>query len=313
MGAALGRNSRRDYLSGAAEDEILLETCDVTGTQSDAFANGGSKSYPTLVPWDVPVRLAVTSVLVIIVTLALILVPEFYEFHRIPSALLVSAVVVGFGFGTLSVLSQIPRRVTRKADTLTIEFLLHSHTVPLSDVLELVVLRDGRQFWQILRKWKVFPSGQKLRLFFGAPSNSGSLCVLLTRRCFWSFVFCLKDPVAFLLDNQRPLNVDAAYKAAMKCVLRQDEDMASERIGTVPRGATLKVLEQRGRRVRVKLQGLEDSEGWMSYLSGEGVALLTKPKVRGEKAKAGTIGASELSRSSDTSLIELGLIGTGHE
>merc|ERR1712216_342277 len=166
---------------------------------------------------------------------------------QIPAYLLISAVVLGLGFGVLSVLSQIPRKVTRKADSLIIEFLLHSHSVPLGDVLELVVLRDGRQFWQLLRRWKVFPSGQRLRLFFGAPSNAGSLCVLLTRRCCWSFVFCLEDSVQFLLDNQRPLSTEATYRAAMKCVLRQEEDLSSERIGTVPRGARLQVLEQRGR------------------------------------------------------------------
>jgi len=315
MGAVLQRDARRDYL-GAEGDEILLETCDITGSQADAFANGGSKSYATLIPWDVPLRLSITSIFIVIVTLALILVPELYEFHQIPPILLAIAVVAGLGFGALSVLSQIPRRITRKADSLVVEFLFHSHNVPLNDVLELVVLRDGRQFWQLLRRWKVFPSGQKLRLFFGAPSNAGSLCVLLTRRCFWSFVFCLKDPVQFLLDNQRPLNTEVTYRAAMKCVLRSDEAMDSERIGTVPRGAHVKVLEQRGRRVMVKLQGSDESTGWMSYLSKQGVALLSKPIVKGEAQKAGTIGASELSRMdlmTGGPAMELGLVGTGHE
>jgi len=316
MGASIQRgaqSARRDYLSVDVEDGILLETCDMDATQSDAFANGGSRSYATLVPWDVPVRLIITTVFVIMITLALLFVPEFYEFHQIPPALLVFAVVAGLSFGTLSVLSQIPRRVTRRADSLVIEFLIHSHTVAIDDVLELVVLRDGRQFWQLLRRWKVFPSGQKLRFFFGAPSNSGSLCVLLTRRCCWSFVFCLEDPVQFLLDNQRALSLEITYRATMKCVLRADEDLKSERTGTVPRGARLKVLEQRGRRVMVKLEGSE-STGWMSYLSQQGVALLAKQTVKGEAAKVGTIGASELSRGSDNALIELGPIGTtGHE
>lgn len=319
MGGALRRLERRDYLSVAEEgDEILLETCDVSDSQSDAFANGGTRSYNALVPWDVPLRLVLTSAFLIAITLALIMVPELYEFHKIPPLFLIIAVFSGLGLGVMSVLSQIPRRVTRKADSLVIEFLLHSHTVPIGDVLELVVLRDGRQFWQLLRRWKVFPSGQKFRLFFGAPSNAGSLCVLLTRRCFWSFVFCLQDPVQFLLDNQRPLNTEAVYRASMKLVLRQDEDLTSERIGTVPKGARLKVLEQRGRRVMVKLEN-NDTTGWSSYLSAQGVALISKPTVRGQNPNPGTVGASELSTPSrigsgrDGDLIELGLVGTGHE
>jgi hypothetical protein len=313
MGAGLEKSARRvDYLTGAEEgDEILLETCDVTGTQSDAFSNGGSRSYATLVPWDVPFRLVITSLIIIGVTVALVFVPELYEYHHIPTGILIGAVVGGIAAGALSVLSQIPRRVTRKADSLIIEFMLHSHTVPLGDVLELVVLRDGRQFWQLLRRWKVFPSGGKLRLFFGAPSNAGSLCVLLTRRLFWSFCFCLQDPVQFLLDNQRPLNTEVTYRATLKCVMRREEDLSSERIGTVPRGARIKVLEQRGRRVLVKLEGTE-TVGWMSYLTPQGVALLTKQSVKGEKATAGTIGASELSRT-DTCLMELGRVGNGCE
>jgi len=314
--AALPRNplaetaKRADYLTGDDEN-LLMETCDVTGSQSDAFCNGGSRTYPTMVPWDVPFRLAITSIIIILATCALILVPELYEYHQIPSHFLIFAVVGGLGFGGLSVLSQIPKSVTRKADSLVIEFLLHSHTVSLGDVLELVVLRDGKQFRQLMRRWKVFPSGGKLRLFFGAPSNAGSLCVLLTRRCLWSFCFCLEDPVQFLLDNQRPLNQDAHYRAALKCVLRQDEDMDSDRIGTVPRGASLRILEQRGRRVLVQLEGTESS-GWMSYLTPAGVALLCKQAARGERMKAGTIGASELSRD-DNCLIELGHKGSGLE
>jgi len=120
---------------------------------------------------------------------------------------------------------------------------------------------------------KVLPYGDKFRLFFGAPSNAGSLCVLLTRRCFWSFVFCLEDPVQFLLDNQRALDLEATYRAMMKCVLREDVDLESTRTGTVPRGSRLKVLEQRGRRVKVRIVG-SDTEGWMSYLSAKGFSLL---------------------------------------
>jgi hypothetical protein len=311
MGAALHGIARKDYLSSdcAECDEILLESVDVTGSHSDAFANGGSRSYPTLVPWDVPVRLVITSLLVLVFTLAVILVPEIYEYHQIPGMLLTTAVVTGLGIGVLSVLSQIPRRVTRKADSMVIEFLFHSHTVSLSDVLELVVLRDGRQFWQLLRRWKVFPSGQKLRLFFGAPSNAGSLCVLLTRRCFWSFVFCLEDPVKFLLDNQRPLDLEATYRATVKCLLREEEDLKSERIGSVPRGSRMKVLEQRGRRVLIKLEG-SDSQGWISYMSEKGITLLNKQVLKGQATKVGTIGASELSRTGG-GVLELGLVGNG--
>jgi hypothetical protein len=312
MGASLRHTSRRDYAS-AEGDEILLEACDVTGTQSDAFANGGSRSYATVVPWDVPARLAISSMICICICFAVLSVPELYEYHRIPPLMLTVAVIAGLGVGAICVTAAIPKRVTRKSESLVIDFLLHSHKVPLSDVLELVVLRDGRQFWQLLRKWKVFPSGQKLRLFFGAHSNANSLCVLLTRRRFWSFVFCLEDPVQFLLDNQRPLSQDTTYISTMKCVLRQDESIDSEKIGTVPRGTRLKVLEQRGRRVMIKMEGGSDT-GWMSYLTEQGVALLSKPKVKGEQGVPGTIGASEFSRTGGSAM-ELGLVGvgTGHE
>jgi len=99
----------------------------------------------------------------------------------------------------------------------------------------------------------------------------------------------------------------------MKCVLRQDESIDSEKIGTVPRGTRLKVLEQRGRRVMIKMEGGSDT-GWMSYLTEQGVALLSKPKVKGEQGVPGTIGASEFSRTGGSAM-ELGLVGvgTGHE
>jgi len=128
----------------------------------------------------------------------------------------------------------------------------------------------------------------------------------LDQPCFWSFVFCLKDPVQFLLDNQRPLDLEATYRATVKCVLREAEDLTSMRIGTIPKGARLKVVEQRGRRVFVKMNG-SDQEGWISYLSDKGVALLSKQGLRGRGPVTGTIGASELSRMDDpASLLEVG-------
>jgi len=162
-------------------DDILMETCDgLLASQSDAFCNGGSRTYPAQVPWDVPLRLAVSSFVIIAFTLVAILVPELYEFHKIPPTMLTVAVIFGLLIGGFAVLSQIPKNVVRKADSLEIQFFTHSHRVPLDDVLELVVLRDGRQFWQLLRRWKVFPNGQRFSFFFGAPSNNESLCVLLT-------------------------------------------------------------------------------------------------------------------------------------
>lgn len=301
MGAFLQRPARSVDLLGV-EDEVLLETCDVEVGR--AFNNGDSRSYKALVPWDIPIRLALTSCLILIALLALVFVPELYEYHNIPPWTLTVAVLLGLGLGVVSVISQIPRRIVRQADSLVIEFLLRSHTVPLEDVLELVVLRDGRQFWQLLKRWKVLPYGQKFRLFFGAPSRTGALCVVLTRRCCWSFVFCLEDPVQFLLDNQKPLSKEATYKAALKCVLREDEGLESTRIGTVPRGSNLQVLEQRGRRVKVKFG---ESEGWISIYTQKGIALLMKQNYNKE-AVPGTIGASELCRSGDAPT-EMGPIG----
>mmetsp|Transcript_146390 Transcript_146390/g.266947 ORF Transcript_146390/g.266947 Transcript_146390/m.266947 type:complete len:221 (+) Transcript_146390:3-665(+) len=212
-------------------------------------------------------------------------------------------------FGAGMVIGQIPRRVVRKADELVIEFFMHSARVPLGDVLELVMLKDGSQFWQLLRRWKVFPSGSQLRCFFGAPSSAGTLCVLLTRHCFWSFVFCLQDPVQFLLDNQKPLVLEASYKTTFRVAVREGEAMNSTRIGNVPKGRYVKVLEQRGRRVFVEVEGSEVS-GWMSYLSAKGVALLTKDRGTSGEAEPGMIGASELQRSDDGPL-ELNLLPAG--
>lgn len=146
-------------------------------------------------------------------------------------------------------------------------------------------------------------------VFFGAPSSAGTLCVLLTRHCFWSFVFCLQDPVQFLLDNQKPLVLEANYRTTFRVAVREGEAMSSNRVGNVPKGRYVKVLEQRGRRVLVQVEG-SDVNGWMSYLSVKGVALLAKDRGASGEAEPGMIGASELSRSDDGPL-ELGLLPPG--
>lgn len=302
MGAAL----QRRVVSPIADDELLLETCDVSVGRAGLSE---TRSYTTLVPWDVPLRLAATSLCVVVIAWTMVAVPELYEFHRIPPTMLAVAVSGGLLLGAAMVVSQIPRRVIRKDDELEIEFVLHSHHVPLGDVLELVMLKDGSQFWQLLRRWKVWPRGRQLRCFFGAPSSAGTLCVLLTRRCFWSFVFCLQDPVQFLLDNQKPLVLEASYRTNYKVAVREDESMASEKIATISKGRYVKVLEQRGRRVLIELEGSE-VKGWMSYLSSKGVALLSKHRGNAGEAEPGMIGASEFTRSDDGPL-ELGLLGVG--
>merc|ERR1712151_172543 len=119
-------------------------------------------------------------------------------------------------------------------------------------------------------------------------------------------MFSLEDPVQFLVDNQKPLELGARYRTTNLVRVRDGESLQSKNLGTLRKGQLVRVEEQRGRRVRV--QFLEtDLHGWMSYVNQLGRFLLAKERD-GSSVNPGTIGASELARSYG-SAIELPVMG----
>jgi len=305
----------RAAAEGCDHDEPLLWTsCD------GLFDQGVSRTYPTIVPWDAlgVVLLmglcasglaAAPFVLLRAVPLFKLLLPAGL-LQALPEIFWIA--IFGIVGGVLVVLGQIPTRVVRQPDAFVVEFLLRRHVVPLKDVLELVVLHNGRggRFGSLLQRWGVFPFGWSVRFFCGVPSSNGVVCVLLTARCFWSFVFCIKDPIPFILDNQRPLDLRARYRTAHAVLLRQGESLESQKVAIVPRGHLLRVDKQHGRRVLVQFEKSQIG-GWMSHISSIGTFLLTKERGCGRGAGRGApvpgaLGASEL-HGSYGSAVELGV------
>lgn len=272
-------------------DDALLWSCDVALEKCSGI-------YPAQLPWDMLLGLAFLSISCVsaaIVPWLLLrnygyplpdmivrLLPEV-EWCAIPFLMLCAWIVAG----------QVPRRVLREPDAIVIEFLFGRSVVPLNEVLELVVLAHGGKFWDMMERWAVFPFGTTIRFFKGLPSQTGVVCVLLTRHCFWSFIFVLRDPIQFLLDNQRPLDVRARYQTAHKVLLREGETMESPKAAIVPRGHWLRIEKQQGRRVLVKFES-SHVRGWMSYISIHGHFLLFKERQHGQQ---GVVGASELATS----------------
>mmetsp|Transcript_85595 Transcript_85595/g.134504 ORF Transcript_85595/g.134504 Transcript_85595/m.134504 type:complete len:327 (-) Transcript_85595:69-1049(-) len=288
-------------------DDALLWSCDVARCKSQ----GVSRSYEAMVPWDVLLSLVLIGccgafgMLIPFLMLRSIygswvpvpspikeLLPEI-AWCGIPCMLAFFALVVG----------QIPTRIIREPDAIIVELLTSRHVIPLEEVLELVVLNSSRgaRFSDLLTRWKIFPFGMNAHCFRGVPSMNGVVCVLLTRQCFWSFTFCLKDPVPFLLDNQKPLEPGRRYRTAHKVLVRQGVELTSPKAAIVQRGHWLRIEKQMGRRAFVRF---EDSEvhGWMSYISSQGHFLLAKDREAGAQ---GLVGASEFRRSYGGSGIEL--------
>lgn len=277
-------------------DDLLFWTCDALQCDKGANVKTVSKAYACLVPWDVIASLlAVGAITLLAAFFGLfllqsawwlpaplkVLLPELY------GCLFLSVVICGFVVG-----AQVPRKLTRQGDALIMEFLFFRHVVPLTDVLELVVLDSGWQFFRLLRRWHVFPFGLLFKLFCGVPSSRGAVCVLLTTHCCWSFIFCLKEPVKFLLDTQKPLDTCALYETSRLILLRAGADFSSQELGDVPGGRRLTILEQKAHRVRVRFE--DGRMGWMSYVSKRGFVLLRKVRS-GLAVPQGTVGASELS------------------
>lgn len=288
-------------------DDALLWTCDVARDKE----RGIKRSYQAMVPWDVLVSLVFIGLFGACgMLLPFLILRIFYgSWSPIPAPLLellpevywcgIPCMVVFFAL----IVGQIPTKIVREPDSLTVELLTSRHVVPIEEVLELVVLNRSRgaRFTDLLERWCIFPYGWNLHLFRGVPSSNGVVCVLLTRQQRWSFVFCLQDPVPFLLDNQRPLEVGARYRTAHKVLLRQGVDLTSPKAAIVPRGHYLRIEKQHGRRAFVRFEG-SHVNGWMSYISMQGHFLLAKDREMGAQ---GVVGASEFRRSYGDSGIEL--------
>mmetsp|Transcript_13132 Transcript_13132/g.24194 ORF Transcript_13132/g.24194 Transcript_13132/m.24194 type:complete len:314 (-) Transcript_13132:59-1000(-) len=262
------------------------------------------KRYPAFVPREVSFRFAISGAAVSFAVIMPAILPRMAGASSAPSDwVLFLMISLGVAAWILFYLVQTPRWIVREPDALVFESRVRHHRVPLDDVLELVVLRNGMHFRQLLRRWDILPFGHRVHFFLGAPSSHDAMVVLLTKSCFWSFIFCLKDPVQFLLDNQRPLDLQATYRVAIKAVLREGESLDSQQLGAIEKGRYVKVVEQCGRRVKVQIG--DDICGWISYLSNKGWFILVKE--RQETTAAGMIGASELARTGE-SAIELGLL-----
>lgn len=288
-------------------DDALVWTCDVARDKE----HGVSRSYQAMVPWDVLVSLVLMGLFGAFgMLMPFLILRIFYgSWTPIPAPLLellpevywcgVPCMVVFF----VIVVGQIPIRILREPDSLIVELLTSRHVIPIVEVLELVVLNRSRgaRFTDLLERWSIFPYGWNFHFFRGLPSTNGVVCVLLTRQQRWSFVFCLQDPVPFLLDNQKSLEVGSRYRTAHKVLLREGIDLTSPKAAIVPRGHYLRIEKQQGRRAFVRFEG-SHVNGWMSYISMEGHFLLAKDREMGAQ---GVVGASEFRRTYGGQGIEL--------
>jgi hypothetical protein len=304
-----GRSLLRAPAKGLAKDcdDALLWTCDVARDKEQ----GIKRSYPAMVPWDVLLSLIFMGLFGAFgMLMPFLILRIFYgSWTPIPAPLLellpevywcgIPCMIVGLGL----VAGQIPTKIIREPDRLIVELLTSTHIIPIDEVLELVVLNRARgaRFTDLLERWFIFPYGWNIHLFRGVPSANGVVCVLLTRQQRWSFVFSLQDPVPFLLDNQRPLEIGARYRTAHKVLLRQGIDLNSPKAAIVPRGHYLRIEKTQGRRIFVKFEG-SHVNGWMSYISMQGHFLLAKDREVGAR---GVVGASEFRGNYSGSGIEL--------
>eukprot|EP00929_Paragymnodinium_shiwhaense_P003652 TRINITY_DN104247_c0_g1_i1.p1 TRINITY_DN104247_c0_g1~~TRINITY_DN104247_c0_g1_i1.p1 ORF type:complete len:342 (-),score=31.68 TRINITY_DN104247_c0_g1_i1:32-1057(-) len=259
-----------------------------------------SRSYAASVPWD---TLATLTFLSTFATLSFLIVyrtciestlptlRDGYEFILLPG---VVSLVAAFIF-------QVPRRVVREHDALVVEFSLGIRvTVPLEDVAELVALGSCNDYFRLLGRWSVFPFGTELRFFRGFPTMAGTVCVLLSSRCFSNFFLCLEpnDLIQFLVDNQKPLDLTARYQTAGHVLVRKGESLLSPEIGTVKPRHWLRVEKQVGRRVLVRFEQ-SGVEGWISYVSQSGHFLIRKEgsnSLSASQPVRGAVGASQLMR-----------------
>lgn len=304
--ALLGQKAGGAPLSSA---EALVWACDVSRDPDSVGSAAGAtkeRSYRTLLPWDtlfllilagccgafgafLPMLLirAATGTWLPLPPHVVALLPEIM-WCALPCAMAFLFVVV----------CQVPLRVTREPDAFVIDFPFARHVVNLGEVLEVVVLNYAmvQEFVAVLHKWAIFPFGGKMRCFRGLPSQQGVLCMLLTRHTFWSYLFCVEDPVQFLLDNQRPLDLKAKYWTTHRVQVREGIDLTSPKACIVTQGHSLRIEKQRGRRIYVNFESCKVT-GWMSYISVAGDFLIAKDRQQSSGALQGVVGASELARS----------------
>lgn len=300
---------------GATEHEVLLWAGDdVEGGRAVKFP----RVYDTLMLWDAIITLVVCGPCVAFVMIGILLIVQPTGWERTVFGLLAHPYVIFGGppaLGILTVMAFMPQRVIREIDSLVFEFAFHRQVVPLGEVRELAALDSGKHhFVALMKRTGTFPFGTNIRCFCGVPSGDGVMFVLLSERCFWSFVFCLRDPVQFLVDNQRPLDLRATYRTTGNVKVRKGESLKSTEVGTVRPGRLLRVEEQRGRRILVQFEG-SDTRGWMSYVNQLGRFLLSKEERDSSAALCpapGTVGASELARSYGTA-IEMHSVQLGAE
>lgn len=241
--------------------------------------------------------LTIGLIVVCCVAVALgVIVPELYT---VAIGVCFRAGVCFFAAGLLTLLLA-PMRVIRKEDSLVLEFPFHRHTVPLCEVLEVAALSYCWEFFELLKRWNCLPCGSNARFFCGLPSWSRVCCAVVTGRCFWSFIFCVEDPIEFLLDCQRPLDLNSRFVTVQKVLVRKGESLDSPKVNTFPRGSGLHVLQQRGRRIRVKFE-CGAGEGWMSYINVAGRFLIVR-RASSTAPSPGLIGASTISGSYGTAI-----------
>jgi len=307
-------DSKRDAATvGSTDNEVLLWAGDdVEGGRGLTFP----RVYQTLMLWDAIITLVVCGPLVAFVVIGILLIVQPTGWERTIFGMLAHPYVIFGGppaLGILTVLAFMPQRVIREIDSLVFEFAFHRQVVPLGEVRELAALDSGKHnFVALMKRTGTFPFGPNIRCFCGVPSGDGVMFVLLSERCFWSFVFCLQDPVQFLVDNQRPLDLKAKYRTTGNVNVREGESLKSPEVGTVRAGRQLRVEEQRGRRILVQFEG-SDTRGWMSYVNQLGRFLLSKEEGDSALCPApGTVGASELARSYGTA-IEMHSVQLGAE
>jgi|ERR1719296_45275 len=189
-----------------------------------------------------------------------------------------------------------PTTVRRETDSFVIHYPLHKSILHVGDVLELVMVSSLEDFFDLVVRWGVFPFGSRLTLFCGVWSGQSAACAVLTSNMFFSFYFCLEDPIKFLVDNQRPLDLKQRYRTLGRVLVREGELLTTKKIGMVRKGATLRIERQSGRRVFVHFEDTKVS-GWMSYINQLGHFLLSKEANSLVAPAAGTVGASEFARS----------------
>lgn len=269
-------------------------------------AGAQRREYPLLVPWDMWLLIGTSSATLFALCRWVWTgnaSQEKLELFR-QETLLVGAFVI-----LLSVLFT-PRRVIYQSETFSVEFPIKVILIPAKDMLELMMVYNPGHVIDLFWRWGIFPFGSTFRFFLGMPSFQGSACALLANDGRWSCFFHPADPIQFLVDIQKPIDLKSIYRNVGDVLVRRGVTLDTKIVGTVRAGQQLRVEQQNGRRVYVHFLNKKLS-GWISHINQLGYFLLTKEQDAG-LAAAGTVGASVLAVSYG-STIELPPVGNGTE